>query len=155
MAALARRRRRAGRDVSRRHAGRLHAVVTHGAAIGDALMREHRARPGEGGVAGIAFEIGLDVGRALALRLYTVVAARAAAARLRVIEVDGRLPPDRRVAAVALVGGEDVVGGLGGGADRGAHAVTGGAQLRGALEDRVGGTGLDRQAAVVAHALET
>src|SRR5256886_1396142 len=58
------------------------------------------------------------------------------------------------MAAGALVGREDVVGGLGGGAHGGADAVTGAAILRGALEYGVGVTGLAGQVAVLADELE-
>src|SRR5438874_5464870 len=58
------------------------------------------------------------------------------------------------MAAGALVGREDVVGGLGGGAHGGADAVTGAAILRGALEYGVDVTGLAGQVAVLADELE-
>src|SRR5205823_540118 len=73
---------------------------------------------------------------------------------LGVVEVDRRVPGDGRMAAGALVGREDVVGGLGGGAHGGADAVTGAAILRGALEYGVDVTGLAGQVAVLADELE-
>src|ERR1700730_6872465 len=136
------------------HPGRRHTVVAAGAVVGDALVGEERAGPGERRMAGIALEIRDDVRRSLALRHHTVVAGLAAAARLGVVEVDRRVPGDGRMAAGAPVGREDVVGGLGRGADGGADAVTGTAVGRGALENGGGVTGLAGQVAVLADELE-
>jgi len=152
--ALARGRGRADRDVGRRHAGRRHTVVAAGAVAGYTQVGEHRAAPAERRMAGIALQVGDDVRGPLALCLHAVVAGRAAAAHLGVVEVDRRVPGDRRMAAGALVGREDVVGGLGGGAHGGADAVTGAAIPRGALEHGVGVTGLAGQVAVLADELE-
>src|SRR5207248_6490731 len=154
VAALARGRGRADRDVGRRHAGRRDAVVAAGAVVGYAHVAEHRAAPAERRMAGVALQVGDDVRGPLALCLHAVVAGRAAAAHLGVVEVDRRVPGDGRVAVLALVGREDVVGGLGGGAHDGADAVTGAAILRGALEYGVGVTGLAGQVAVLTDELE-
>src|SRR2546421_11699946 len=105
-------------------------------------------------MAGVALQVGDDVRGSLALCLHAVVAGRAAAAHLGVVEVDRRVPGDGRMAAGALVGREVVVGGLGGGAHGGAGAVTGAAILRGALEIGVGVTGLGGQVAVPAEESE-
>src|SRR6266513_2964240 len=134
VAALARCERSADRYMGRRDARRVHVVVTGGAAAGYPDVIEHRAAPAERRMAGVALQVGDDVRGPLALRLHAVVAGRAAAAHLGVVEVDRRVPGDGRMAAGALVGREDVVGGLGGGAHDGADAVTGAAILRGALE---------------------
>src|SRR6267378_8377431 len=154
VAALARGRGRADRDVRWRHAGRRHTVVAAGAIVGYAHVAEHRAAPAERRMAGIALQVGDDVRGSLALCLHAVVAGRAAAAHLGVVEVDRRVPGDGRMTAGALVGREDVIGGLGGSAHGGADAVTGGAILRRALEYGVGVTGLAGQIAVLADELE-
>src|SRR5437016_10739063 len=140
--------------MGRRDARRVNVVVTGGAAAGYPDMIEHRAAPAERRMAGVALQVGDDVRGPLALCLHAVVAGRAAAAHLGVVEVDRRVPGDGRMAAGALVGREDVVGGLGGGAHGGADAVTGAAILRGALEYGVGVTGLAGQVAVLADELE-
>src|SRR6266513_2086417 len=140
--------------MGRRDARRVYVVVTGGAAAGYPDVIEHRAAPAERRMAGVALQVGDDVRGPLALRLHAVVAGRAAAAHLGVVEVDRRVPGDGRMAAGALVGREDVVGGLGGGAHGGADAVTGAAVLRGALEYGVGVTGLAGQVAVLADELE-
>src|SRR6266513_4493425 len=140
--------------MGRRDARRVHVVVTGGAAAGYPDVIEHRAAPAERRMAGVALQVGDDVRGPLALRLHAVVAGRAAAAHLGVVEVDRRVPGDGRMAAGALVGREDVVGGLGGGAHGGADAVTGAAIPRGALEHGVGVTGLAGQVAVLADELE-
>src|SRR6184192_3086104 len=140
--------------MGRRDARRVNVVVTGGAAAGYPDVIEHRAAPAERRMAGVALQVGDDVRGPLALRLHAVVAGRAAAAHLGVVEVDSRVPGDGRMAAGTLVGREDVVGGLGGGAHGGADAVTGAAILRGALEYGVDVTGLAGQVAVLADELE-
>src|SRR5437588_12530157 len=140
--------------MGRRDARRVNVVVTGGAAAGYTQVGEHGAAPAERRMAGIALQVGDDVRGPLALCLHAVVAGRAAAAHLGVVEVDRRGPGDGRMAAGALVGREDVVGGLGGGAHGGADAVKGGAISRRDLEYGVGVTGLTWQVAVLADALE-
>src|SRR5205823_11032510 len=92
--------------MGRRDARRVHVVVTGGAAAGYPDVIEHRAAPAERRMAGVALQVGDDVRGPLALRLHAVVAGRAAAAHLGVVEVDRRVPGDGRMAAGALVGRE-------------------------------------------------
>src|SRR5215469_11126258 len=106
---------RADREVVGREPTAVYAVVADGTARLYARMGEDRARPRHGVVAGVALKIRDDMTRWLALCLLAVVAHRAAAACLGVIEVDRRLPGDWRVARIARVGRHDVVVGLGGG----------------------------------------
>src|SRR5438105_10014124 len=154
MTALARRHGRADRDVIRGWAGRMYVVVTGGAAAGDAHVGEHRPRPAERRMAGVAFEVGDDVRRPLALRHRPVVTGRAAAARLGVVEVDGRVPGDRGVAGPALIGRENVAGRLRRRAYQAADAMAGATLLRRALEDCVDVAGLAGQVAVLTRELE-
>src|SRR5207248_8026645 len=83
-----------------------------------------------------------------------ILAGRAVAARLRVIEVDGWIPGNGRVAGPALVGREDVVARLRGGAHDGADAMAGAAVGRRALEYRVDVAGLAGQVPVLTRELE-
>ena len=71
----------------------------------------------------IALQVGLDMLRPFALGLYIVVARRAAAARLGVVEVYRRYPRIWRVATIAAIRGENVVGGLGRGPNRRSYSV--------------------------------
>ena len=143
------------RNVRRRHSGSLHPVVAAGAAARDAVVFEYCARPAYRRMAGVALEVRLDVRRALALRLHVVVTGRAAPERLGVIEVDRWLPRNRGVTAIATVGRENVIGVLGGRADRRSNTVAGAALARGALEHRVGMTRLAGQVAMLTQQLET
>src|SRR2546429_591997 len=140
--------------MGRRDARRVNVGVTGGAAAGYPDVIEPRPGPAERRMAGVALQVGDDVRGPLALCLHAVVAGRAAAAHLGVVEVDRRVPGDGRMAAGALVGREDVVGGLGGGADDGADAVKGAAILWGALEDGVGVPGLAGQVSVLTDSIE-
>src|SRR2546429_7255131 len=76
--------------MGRRRAHRVNVVVTGGAAAGYPDVIEHRAAPAERRMAGIALQVGDDVRGPLALCLHAVVAGRAAAAHLGVVEVDRR-----------------------------------------------------------------
>src|SRR5207302_8874833 len=135
-------------------AGRMYVVVTGGAAAGHAHVGEHRPRPAERRMAGVAFEVGDDVRRPLALRHRPVVAGRAAAARLGVVEVDGRIPGDRGVAGAALIGRENVAGRLRRPAYQAADALAGATVLRRALEHGVDVTGLGGEVAVLTRELK-
>src|SRR5205823_373490 len=144
----------ADREVVGREAVGVHAVVTGGAAAGHAHVGEHRPRPAERRMAGVAFEVGDDVRRPLALRHRAVVAGRAAAARLGVVEVDGRIPGDRGVAGPALIGRENVVGRLRRRAYQAADAMAAATGPRRALEHGVDVTGLAGEVAVLTRELE-
>jgi len=89
------------------------------------------------------------VRRSLALGLHVIVTGRAAPESLGVVEVDGWIPGNRCVAAIATVGREDVIGVLGGRADRGSDTVAGAALVRGALEHSVGMARLAGQVAML------
>lgn len=73
----------------------------------------------------------------LPLRLVAVVASGAAASGLRMIEIDCRFPGNRRVAAVAAIGRENVIGRFRGRPDFRADAVACTARARCAFEDRI------------------
>src|SRR5437899_4170948 len=143
----------ADREVVGREAVGAHAIVAGGAAAGHADVGEHRPRPAERRMAGVAFEVGDDVRRPLALRHRPVVTGRAAAARLGVVEVDGRIPGDRGVAGAALIGRENVVGRLRRPAYEAADAMTGATLLRRALEHGVDVAGLAGEVAVLTREL--
>src|SRR5207302_10394826 len=135
-------------------AGRMYVVVSGVAAAGHVPVGEHRPRSAERRMAGVAFEVGDDVRRPLALRHRTVVTGRAAAARLGVVEVDRRVPGDRGVAGPALIGRENVAGRLRRRAYQAADAMAGVTLHRLALEDCVDVTGLDGPVAVLTRELE-
>lgn len=61
--------------VRRRHSGCLHTVVTGGASGGDSIVVEEGAGPTEGGMTGVAFQVGIDVLWTFTLRLDIVVAS--------------------------------------------------------------------------------
>src|SRR5256885_3222361 len=136
--------------MGRRDARRVNVVVTGGAAAGYPDVIEHRTAPAERRMAGVALQVGDDVRGPLALCLHAVVAGRAAAAHLGMVEVDRRVPGDGRMAAGALVGREGVVGGVGGGAHGGADGGAGAPVLPGAPGYWGGGERIAGQGAVVA-----
>ncbi len=105
-------------------------------------------------MAGVALQVRVDVLRTSALRLYVVVTRGTTATGLRVVEVDRGLPRDGRMAAIASIGGEDVIRGLGGCAYRGADTMAGRAFARCPLEYRIGVTRLARQIAVLPQEFE-
>ena len=144
-----------GGHVRGRSAAGRDAVVTRRATADHAVMTEKRARPVEGRMAGVAFQCGLDVRRALALRLYTVVAGRTAAAHFSVIEAHCGTESHRRVAALAAVGTQDVVEWLGCGTHLRAKSVAAGADTWRTLEHCIVVTGFARQVAVLAKQLKS
>ena len=127
-------------NVRRWHSGCLHAVVTRRTSGCDPSVIEERSRPAYGGVAGVAFEVSVDVREALALRLHVVVARGATPPGLRVVEVDGWAPSHGRMAAFTPVGGQDVSSYFGGCPNGGSNAVAGSAIARCALEHGIGMT---------------
>ena len=118
-------------------------------------MIENRAGPTNGRMTGVAFQVGIDVLRSLALRLHIVVAGGATAAGFSVVEVDGGIPRHRGMTAVASVGRQDMRGCLGGSPNCGADAVTRGAVARCSFEYRIGMTQLALQIAMLSHQLES
>lgn len=98
----------ADRDVIGRKPRGPRVVMAAGAATCDSRVIEASPGPPNGGVANIALESGRGVVRALTLSLYSIVAGRAAAHRLRMVKVDSGLPCVRRVAHLAAIGRHDV-----------------------------------------------
>ena len=147
-------RRAVGREMRRRHTRGFHVVVATRAVAGDVRVTEQRAGPADGGVARIALEIGLDVGRALALGLHAVVTRRTAAARFGVVELHRGRESDRRVTRFAAIGRQDVIRRLRRRTHLGADAVAGGAILRCAFENGVDVAGFAGQIAVLTGKLE-
>lgn len=147
-------RRPVGRNMSGRYSGGLDAVVARGTSRRDPTVTENSARPAQGRMAYVAFQVGIDVPRALALRLYVVMARRAASLRFRVIEVNCRAPSNRRVATLAMLRRKNVSRSFGGCPDRRSHSMAGGAVARSALEDRIRMTGFAGQVAVLPDELE-
>ena len=138
-------------NMCRWHTRRRHAVVTGGAAGDDTTVIEHRSSPSQRRMTYVALERGIDMTRPLALRLDTVVAARAAAHDLGVIEIHGRIPRDRCMTGLAAIGREDVGDWFGHRAHaQGADTVAGGTLARCSLEDGVVVAGLAGQIAVLA-----
>jgi hypothetical protein len=124
-------------------------------ATADPIVIEYSSRPTDGRMAHVAFEVGGDVLRRLALRLDVVVAGRAAPVCLGVVEVDRRNPGHGGVAAVTLLGREDVIRGLRGGPDARAQAVARRTFSWCPLEDGTRVALLALQIAVPAGQLET
>jgi len=104
-----------GRNVRRVFAGRAHAVVALRTAVNNAGVVEQRGLPCQRRVTLIAFQRRLHVVLGLAGRDRALVAARAIAQHVRVINPRDRLPEVRRVAVFADVVRKDVSGAFAGG----------------------------------------
>jgi len=105
-------------------------------------------------MADAALQVRAQVLRTFPLRLHVVVAGRAAPVRLCMIEIDGRYPSDRGVAAVAAFRRQDVIRRLCRCANAGTEAMTGRALPRRAFENGIRVTLLARQIAVAAGQLK-
>ena len=109
------------------------------------------AGPAQGGMAGIAFQGGVHVRRPLALRLQIVVTARTTAPNFGVIKVHCRFPAQGRMAAIATVRRQNVIGGLGHGTNDRTDAMVEATVMRRAFEDGVHMAGFTGQIAMLTH----
>lgn len=102
------------RDMSSRLALGTHIVVAGGAIGRASIVVEYGACPSDGRMTHAAVKIGNYMGRAFATdRAARVMTADATAHNFVVTEVDSRIPCHGRMTRQTIVGGENVVGGLG------------------------------------------
>ena len=104
---------------------------------------------------GIAFQVGVYVLRPFALRLYIVVTGGAAAASFRMVEINRGVPCDGRMAALAALGRQNVIGCLGRGTDSRTDSMAGATIPGSPLENGVCMTGLAGKVPMLAYQLET